>query len=628
MKLFSKQPKVSCPKCKTLHQINPESTCPVCGAKYKLPDEILEKYSNAKKHTDESIFSKVTKAAKKKLSKFTRKYDNLNGKTKRLIKLCSALAAFFAIFLVIIMVCFTDKEPALYKVGEVKNQPNFYYTTDDSLNCLFDNGKTVCIGTGLLRDYVSSAGGKEVYVSFSGALCGKAAESSSNYILKIKNYKDVSVVTENADYVPSMLAGGDCNYLYIAIPVNTQDNLSNLYLSKGGKEPVLISEEVKDICISPNGRHALFSIYDSGATKLMEYSAASGDITNPGIKNSYPLSIDNKGEYLIYAKKIDETNMNIISERSTSERIELPLLPESHLERIVFSEDRRSIAIGYSDRTTFYSCGSDSYSTVLTYNGSVFGKNLNRSANYNLLSTAQIPEIQNTHGASLLPYFFFDKDRQGIYCVEKDGSKVPVFDRTFDSVKVSENGYVAFVSDGKLYSGKLDHRSNELCELMDFQGKTLVDITPDGKKICYTDNDGNLFTVKYGKKNDTPAKIFVDPDFVKFSSDGKTILVSGDNVASFIKGDNVTNLCEGLLPEETRAVKKDLSKIIFAKSEYENGVKTDKKGLYLYSKGKAQLITDNLKSLIVKETERIDRSLSYYTDVYAPVFAFDAEAVN
>ena len=44
MKLFARQPKVACPRCKTLHDINPENICPVCGTKYKIPKEVIEKF--------------------------------------------------------------------------------------------------------------------------------------------------------------------------------------------------------------------------------------------------------------------------------------------------------------------------------------------------------------------------------------------------------------------------------------------------------------------------------------------------------------------------------------------------------------------------------------------------------
>ncbi len=615
--LFSRKPKVACPKCKALHDLNSENTCPVCGAKYKLPDGYEDKYIKEKAaFSVKAIADKGLIFIREKAASVISSFGKLKSSTRRLIKISALLAAVFAVFLIVVLICFTDKEPVLYRAGEPTNQPMFYYTTDDKLSCLFPNGKNVEIGVGVLRDYASCATGKNVYVSFSGALTGAPASEPANYILAISGYSKISELISSTEAVPQLLAGGNCEYIYILMPQSADSSLSTLLLSKKGKEPTIVSEAVKDICISPNGRHALISVDDSGGTKLMEFTVG-GKLDNPGIKNAYPLSIDNKGEYLIYAKKTDAESLSIVSEKSTSERLEIGVIGETELSRLIFSADKRSLAIEYSDRTTFYTCGDDYYSTILTYNGSRFGMNISESTNQNILSLSDIPEIAISDDAALLPYFFFDKERQGIYCVDKDGSKLPVFDRTFSDIKVSKNGYAAFVSDGKLYCGKLDHKNSALSEIMDFSDKTLVDISPDGKQILYSDTDGNLFAIDYGVKNDTPEKLYVDADFVNFSDNGKTLLVCGDNVTSFISGDKVTNLCEGIIPEETAVVKGDLSVIAYAKETYRDGEPTGEKSLCLYSGGKTKIITDKLRSFITADSTRVDRTLSDYVDIYA-----------
>lgn len=615
--LFNRKPKVACPKCKALHELNKESTCPICGTKYKLPDEYTAALQNdastfSLRASSVKVINKLTCTASKIVSDF----GNLKNSTKRLIKISSVLCAVFVIFIIAVLACFADKEPLLYNPGVPENQPMFYYTSDDRLCCLFPNGKNVDIGVGVLRDYASCVTGKNVYVSFSGTLGNEPASKAANYILHISKYSKINEIFSDKDYVPEFLSGGNCGYVYIMLPDGGISELSTLFLSKDGKEPQKICDSVRDLCISPNGKHAFFSVDDNGGSKLMEYSVGA-EPENPGIKNAYPLSVDNKGEYLIYAKKTNAESISIVSEKSTSERLEIATIKETHLSRLIFSADKRKFAIEYDDRTTFYSCGDDYYSTVLTYNGSRFGMNISENTKQNILSLSDIPALSISNDASLLPYYFFDKEREGVYCVDKDGSKIPVFDRTFTQFKVSENGYVAFVSDGKLFCGKLNPRNNQLCEMSDFSAKTLVDISPDGKKILYNDADGNLFSIDYGVKNDTPEKLYVDADFVNFSDDGKTLLVCGDNVTSFISESKVSNLCEGIIPEETAIINGDLSVIVYAKEVYVGGEPTGEKSLCLYLDGKTRIITEKLGRLLVNDRTRVDRTLSDYTDIYA-----------
>lgn len=614
MKLFARQPKVACPRCKTLHDINPENICPVCGTKYKIPKEVIE---NAREERISPLKS-ITDAVSLKFSILLNNLKNMKQKTKRLIRLFSSLFAAIVLFFVVIILCFSDKEPLIFNAGKSSNQPLFYYTTDDTLSCLFPNGKNVEIGTGVLREYVSSNNGKTVYLTFSGEFeldhTSYSGPTASNHLLSIENFEKVRYIYDNPDAIPQILCGGNNEYLYILNNLGGESDFRELALIKKGDEPLNISQGVKEVVISPNGHYALFSIDDNGASKLLKYDIKTGKTENPGIKNATPLSVDNKGEYLIYAKKDSANTMSIVAEKSTSERVEIPIIPDIPLNKIIFSQDRRSLAIEYSDRTTFYTCGSDTYSTVLTYNGSVFGYDIDENANYNITTLAGFPEIYNTFGSDLLPYYFFDKERQGVYCIDKDGAKMPVFDRTFEQIKISQNGYAAFISEGILYSGKLSVKSPDLCQILPVQDMVLRDISGDGKHIYLSDSDGNLFSVRYGKKNDTPVKVFVDPDVISFSENGKKLLIVSDNLLSVISGSKVKTVCDGIIPEYTVKVDGNLSHIIYAKSEYVNGEKTDELGLYIYKNGKSKLITHNFKSMLNKKRDRIDITASYYTD--------------
>lgn len=614
MKLFARQPKVACPRCKTLHDINPENICPVCGTRYKLPPEALK---SADKEQI-SLVKGVASSISSKCSALSQSIKNMKQKTKRLIRLFSSLFAAIILFLVVIIFCFSDKEPLIFNTGKLSNQPLFYYTTDNTLNCLFPNGKNVEIGTGVLREYSSSNDGRNVYLTFSGEFeldhTSYAGPTASNHLLLIENFEKVRYIYDNPDAIPQILCGGNNEYLYILNNLGSDSVFCELALIKKDGEPLNISNGVKEVAISPNGHYALFSIDDNGASKLLKYNTRTGETENPGIKNATPLSVDNKGEYLIYAKKDSANTMSIVAEKSTSERVEIPVITDTKLCRVIFSQDRRSLAIEYSDRTTFYTCGSDTYSTVLTYNGSVFGYDADENANYNISTLSEIPEICNTFGQNLLPYYFFDKERQGVYCIEKDGAKMPVFDRTFEEIKISENGCVAFVSEGILYSGKLSVKSPDLCEIMVLGDMTLRDISSNGKHIYLSDLDGNLFSVRYGKKNDTPVKVFVDPDVISFSKNGKRLLVVSDRLLSVISGDKVKAICDGIIPEYTVKIDDNFSHIIYAKSEYNDGEQTDELGLYIYKNGKSKLVTKAFKAMLNKESDRIDITASHYTD--------------
>ncbi len=600
MKLTVRQPKVSCPKCKTLHSLNEENICPNCNTRYKLPEEYEKLKTKGKSRN--SIINRITNT----ISKLERSYTQLRSSTKHLLKLSLIMALMSVVFLVILTFCFSDKEPILMKIEKVSVGTLIYETEDDTVNCLFTNGKKLPLGNGIVRQKLQSPDGKTVYLVFSGALSGNTAESSSNYVLKISNYKNLAILDSHSEKAPEIMASADGKYLYVLKEEDSSRGTKTLSLYESGKEARLISGEVKEACISPNGHYALFSVDDSGASKMIKYSLAPKELTNPGIKNSTPIALDNKGDYLIYLKKTDTEHAKIIAEKNTDKRLEIPLLPDNTLLGVVLSQDRRTIGIEYSDRTTFHTCSTDYYMTVLTHPGSTFMRDRQEGTNYNCTTSANELKIENIYG-DLLPYYFFDKERQGIYCIEKDGSKIPVFSKTFDTVKICENGNVAFVADGILYCGKLNYNSPDQTELMSFAGKTLVDISTDGKKILYKDADENLFSVAFNTKNDTPKKLVSDPDFVKFSKDGKSMLYTSDKVTTIVRGKKKMNLGESLINGETYVADDNLSTIVYAAKP--DG---DRKTLYIYSGGKSKIITDNLRTILCPEERRIDVTKSYY----------------
>ena len=465
--------------------------------------------------------------------------------------------------------------------------------------------------------YLSSADGKCVYLTYSGAY---VTQEESNYVLKISKFGEkLEKISESKSYLPTIIAGGNNKYLYIMTPTDDIGNIFELSLSVDGAKPEVIAENAREIAVSTSGRYALVSLDDSGASKLMLYSAAKNELSNPGIKNAHPLSVDNKGEHMIYAKKNTASSTDIIVERSTTDRVEIPIFKDTPLTGIIFSADRRAFALQYSDRTVFYTCGDDDYSISNTYNGSVFDYSFNENVCHNFLSFKEIPKISDSFDKELLPYYYFDKEHKFIYKISKGGAKEPVFESNFvENLKLSDNDRVAFVSSGSLYTGKLDNKDNDICRIMDFYEKKLIDITPDGKLVYFTDSDGNMFTVEYGKANSVPKKVAVDPTVVKFASNSKRLITVSGNTASIIdKNGNSKKLCEGIIPELSVISKKDLSRFFYVKSVKNEATGTEKKSLYLYSGGKSKLVTDKLSDIcFVPDSLRLDRTRSYYVDIY------------
>lgn len=628
--LKPKAPKVACPRCKELHEINIESKCPNCGLKYKLPDEYRKyiptntsataapkkeapaptpRFKSHRPSVEEALEMRdkaLMETAKKQRQK----------KSGRIIKLSISVVIISLVFFVFSLVFFKDKDALLFKVGEYKNQPVFYVTEDAKLRCAFPNNKGALVGKGTIHSYLSSSDGKNVYLTYTGAF---GSDEISNYVLRITKFGDkIEKIAEDKVYVPKIAAGGDNKYLYIMIPTDATETIFKLSVSEDGKAPKKISDKAREIAVSTSGRYVLLSENDSGASKLMIYNAPKKELINPGIKNAHPLSIDNKGEYMIYARKNTPETTDIISEKLNEKRVEIPVFNQTKLNSIIFAQDRRSFAMSYSDRTVFYTCGEDDYIISNTDGDSVFGYDFNNNVCHNIFSFVEIPQIINVHGTDLLPFFYYDREHKFIYRVTDKGAKESVFDtHVIDQLKVSENNRVAFVSGGILYTGKLDKKNNDLCEIMNFNNKQLVAITPDGKLVCYTDSDGKMFTTEYGKKNKSPKQITVDPDIVRYASDGKSLLsVSGDKTVLINKKGKSKDICKNIIPSMTVIADKDLSEFFYTVSYKDKNSGAEKKKLYLYRKGKSKLITEELSDLCLIDQElRLDITKSSYINI-------------
>ena len=644
--LKPRAPKVSCPRCKELHDINAESKCPKCGLKYTLPPEYakyIPKQQTAPpvQNTSENIHNQPV-SKEKNLSRAIEMRDKALHETGRIqkrkasgrmIKLAFSVVLMSVVFFFLSLIVFKDKDALLFKVGEYKNQPVFYTTEDATLKCVFPNEKGCNIGKGTIHSYLSSANGKCVYITYTGTF---RSDKTSNYVLRISDFgKNVEKILENKDYIPKIAAGGDNKYLYIMTPTDGTGTIHTLTRYADGKKDKELSKIAKELAVSTSGRYALISENDNGASKLIIHSVAKDEPVNPGIKNAHPLSIDNKGEYLIYAKKPTPNSTDIVSEKLNGKKVVVPMIPNAELKEIIFSEDRRSFAMNYTDRTVFYTCGNDDYIPVTDTDGnSVFSYDYNSNVSHNIYSFVEIPSVTNVHGTDFLPFFYYDKEHKYIYRItEQDGQgvKETVFgNHLIDDLKVSENNRVAFVSGGKLYTGKLDKKNNDLCEIMNFANKHLVDITPDGKSVYYTDSDGKMFITAYGKKVKKPQNAATDPDTVKYAENGKYFITVSDNSAHIVsKKGKSKKLCENIIPEFTVISEKNLSEFFYAVSYKNQADGTEKKKLYLYSGGKSKEITDKLSGLCLNKDElRIDRTRSYYVNTAPEIAAPTPETVG
>lgn len=614
-------PKVACPKCGNVHEINADCKCPGCGLKYKLPTEYDIYVENARRaaikatedaqKTGEECSNEAVREASRKMEK---------KRSGTLIKLSVFAVLFSVLFLVFVLVLFKDKDALIFKTGEYENQPVFYHTGDGMLHCVFPNDRNCNIGKGEIVNYLSSANGKCVYLVYSGEF---ASAKASNYVLRISKFgKKVEKISESTEYVPVIVAGGNNEYLYILTQTDEIGSVFDLTLSVDGDKPIEIAKNVRELAVSTSGRYALISLEDNGTTKMMVYSAASRELTNPGIKNAHPLSIDNKGEYMVYARKNTADSTDIIVEKSTTERVEIPIFRESALKSIIFSEDRRTFAAEYTDKTVFYTCTDKDYSISNTYEGSLFGYDFNDNVCHNYLSFKEIPKISNVYGKDLLPYYFYDREHKFVYGISDGGVRESVFDtHIIDELCVSENNRCAFVSGGTLYTGKLDRKNNDITKILEFSGKELIDISPDGKFVYYKDSDGNMFRTPYGKEAKEPQKIAVDPDIVKISSNGKIMLVVSDGVGTVIDNNgNSEKLCDNIDITLSLAASDDFSEFFYVTGATDNDSGEEKISLYQYDSGKSKLISDKVADIcLIKDSARLDITKSYYVDMLRDV---------
>ncbi len=625
-KLFvSEAPKVACPKCSTIHDINAECKCPGCGLKYKLPREYDVYVENAREAAAGTVSfeeSDGTVSGTEYSDRAVREASQKREKNRfgTLIKLSVFAVAFSLLFLALMLFFFRDKDALIYKTGNYENQPVFYHTQDGVLHCAFPNDKGCSIGKGELVDYLSCADGKCVYLTYTGEF---ASAETSNYVLRISKFgKKVQKIAESKEYVPHIVSGGNNKYLYILTPKDESGNVFDMTLSIDGEKPLLVAKSVRELAVSTSGRFAFFSLEENGTTKMIVYSAAKNELTNPGIKNAHPLSIDNKGEYMVYARKNTADSTDIIVEKSTTERIEIPIFKETSLKSVIFSEDRRTFAVQYTDRTVFYTCTDKDYSISNTYEGSLFGYDFNDYVCHNYITFKEIPEILNVFGKDLLPYYYYDRENRFVYKVSEGGTRESVFDtHSIDELRVSDNGRCAFVSNDILYTGKLDKKNNEITRIMTFSGCTLVDISPDGKFVYYTDADGNMFRTQYGEDGADRVKLTVDPGIVKISDNGDMILTVSGGTASIIdKKGKTEKLCDGFDVNMSAIAADDLSGIFYVNSEADEESREIRKSLYLYRDGKSKLISDKVSDVCtVKDSARIDMTKSSYVDVLSNV---------
>lgn len=621
-KFEKKAPKVGCPKCGTVHDINAECVCPGCGLKYRLPPEYDEYIENLKKSeltenvTDASDENVDTSAEQETDAVLETEKLRKSAKMKTFIRVALFSVAFVLLFLVIILAFFKDKDALIYKTGEYENQPFFYYTEDEILHCAFPNGKTCNIGKGEVSSYISSADGKTVYLTYSGEF---VSSEKSNYVLAVtKHGRKVVKIAECSEYAPQIVSGGNNMYLYILTPTESSDTVFTLTLSVDGDDPFTVAEAVREIAVSTSGRYALINLDEDGMSKIMVYNAAKREFTNPGIKNAHPLSIDNRGEYMIYARKNTADSTDIIVEKSTTERVEIPIFRDTELKTVIFSEDRRSFAALYSDKTVFYTCTDKDYTISNTYEGSLFGFDFNESVRFNFISFKEIPEIRNVYGKNLLPYCYYDKDSKFVYRVSDSGMRESVFDpHIIDELRVSDNGRCAFSAAGFLYSGKLYGKDSEVTRIMNFTGMTLIDISPDGKDIYYTDSDGNMFRAQYGRNGSEHEKISVDPQLVRISADGKRIFtVSGTSAVLTDKKGKSVKLNDGIDLEMSRFADDGFTRMFYTVSGTDSYTGEEKKSLYLLKGKNSELIADGVTGIFAPgSVGRTDRSRSFYVDI-------------
>lgn len=533
----------------------------------------------------------------------------------RLSLIAASVIALVVLIISLISGIVNNSEKIIFEYDKITNQPVFYTDSDGKVFYLSPKNESVLIGKGRICDFVSSCDGKIVYTVLEGTTDVDSLNLDKSMLIKISDYKQASTVAESSYGEISIASGGDCEYLYFLITETLGTYQSsgrlNLYID-GADSPKRIcdynvSGDFDDFKTSANGRYLLYKVPDGENTKLMKYSVRTGESENLGVKNSEPVSIDNKGKYFSYLRMNEYNLLDFFIESSVSDR-EGFMLESMVADRIVVSSDYRSFVIEAGQLTSFVSKGKEGF-TILTQGADSISLDINhlKSNEAGTQRGVYVKDIDYSNSQDFLPYYYLPKAEDGRYTLSvilADGSKKTLIEGGFEGY-TTDGEKIAYFTQNALYTANADVSDiSQKLVSENFSRYTPDSMSDDGKYIYLYDTDRNVYRIPYKFNGSNLVNVATDAQCYKVSRSGKEIYyISGDALYYGAKS-QAYRVCDKVVPQSVY-VREDFSKAYYLASST-NSKAENSYGLYSYDGKNSKAISMNITEILTSTKDAIN----------------------
>ncbi len=562
-----------------------EGCCPYCQATTSELLEFYRRYLHKKKVRQKQIKTAIT----------------------RLSLIVISLIALIVLLISLIVGVTKESEKLIYTTDDVTNQPVFYTNSDDEIYYLSHKNESILIGKGEISGYTASDDGRIVFLVLEGTTDVDSLNLDKSLLIKISDYRNVETIAESSYGEITFVAGGNCNYLYYLITetLGTYQSSArlNLYRSSSA-DPVRICDyttggDFDDFRVSANGRYLIYKAQDGDGTKLMKFSVRTGESENLGVKNSEPISIDNKGKYFSYLRMNEYNLLDFYIESNVSDR-EKYTLDSMFADRIIVSADYRNFIIETGDLTSFVSRGNENF-TVVAPAGSGLSHGIDEYKSteiFGYLDNLYIKDIDYSVNSSFLPYYYIHSYGEGKYTlmtVNRDGEKQALIDGSFEGFATNGDKFAFFTQDA-LYTANVDVRKiSQKLVSENFSRYVPRSISSDGKYIFLYDADKNVYRIPYNFNGSNLVNIATDASIYEASDSGKEIYyISGDTLYYGTKN-QAYRVCEKVV-DSSVYITDDFSKVYYL-AQSANSKAENTYGLYVYDGKNSKAISMNIKNI-------------------------------
>ncbi len=516
----------------------------------------------------------------------------------------------------------------VYVTEESSSSPIFYSDSDGRLY-YYDSGKSTLVGKGSISDHVYSAKNKVSYAVLEGSRNFDSTASASSLIRITDGGKKIDTVAETYYGSITFIHGGNCEYIYYMVDevLSSYQTPSYLYIySPNEKAPVKIDEFSSDeyfgnFRVSPNGLYLLYKTEDDDGTKLVKYSAKSGEKELLGIKNAQPVSIDNKGKCYSYLKTNPESGLaTFYVETGVADREHIPL-PAGYASKIYVSGDCRDFVIESGLITIIKEFGMPQ-SELLVTGKKGFGIDYYDELTYtdpSPLTVSGVSMLLQCKNESFYPYYYVSETADGsslMYC-EADGSTGTLIENGFSQF-CTNGSKGAYIYKNGLYTLELNTGKPKVSLASEnFGDYTLCGMSENGKYIFCCDENGNLNRIPFKYKGSDWTRMAIDPKIYSLSSDGRRIIYSSDGVLYYSKDNKPVKIADNVNSDKTvvtNNVKKVLCLAESDASKAENAYT-----LFLFDGKKVISVADNVSNLYATARLMLGRDEpEVYTSPFVP----------